>query len=69
MTELFQTFSFSKENEPRVQEILSHYPKDRQASAILPLFDLAQRQCGGWLPGSAIEKVTEMLGVSMIRGY
>ncbi|MBY0292779.1 MAG: NADH-quinone oxidoreductase subunit NuoE [Alphaproteobacteria bacterium] len=64
-----KTFSFSKENEERVEEIIKRYPKGRQASAILPLFDLAQRQCGGWLPKSAIEKITERLGVSLIRGY
>lgn len=65
----FKPFAFSKENEARIQEILKRYPEGRQASAILPLFDLAQRQCGGWLPASAIEKITEMLGVSPIRGY
>jgi NADH-quinone oxidoreductase E subunit len=62
-------FSFSKENEGRVQDILKRYPEGRQASAILPLFDLAQRQSGGWLPSSAIEKITEMLGLPVIRGY
>lgn len=67
--ENFETFVFSKENEEKVKEILRRYPDDRQASAILPLFDLAQRQCGGWLPKSAIEKVTEMLAVPLIRGY
>jgi NADH-quinone oxidoreductase E subunit len=68
MTEA-SAFSFSKENEGKVQEILKCYPEGRQASAILPLFELAQRQCGGWLPKGAIEKITEMLGVSLIRGY
>ncbi len=62
-------FAFSAENEAKVSEILKRYPEARQASAILPLFDLAQRQCGGWLPKAAIEKITEMLGVPLIRGY
>jgi NADH-quinone oxidoreductase E subunit len=65
----FETFTFSPENVKKIKEILKRYPEGRQASAILPLFDLAQRQCGGWLPHSAIVKVTEMLGVSEIRGY
>lgn len=65
----FKTFEFSKENEEKIKEILQQYPEGRQASAILPLFDLAQRQCGGWLPGSAIEKVTKMLDLPVIRGY
>lgn len=62
-------FEFSDENKEKIKEIIQRYPEGRQASAILPLFDLAQRQCGGWLPGSAIEKITEMLGVPLIRGY
>lgn len=66
---LYETFSFSKENQARIKMIMKRYPKGREASAILPLFDLAQRQCGGWLPKSAIEKVTEMLGLPIIRGY
>jgi len=65
----FKTFEFSKENEERINEILQRYPEGRQASAILPLFDLAQRQCGGWLPGSAIEKITALLDLPVIRGY
>lgn len=69
MKEAPEIFTFSKENEVRIQEILKRYPEGRQASAILPLFELAQRQCGGWLPGSAIEKITEMLGLPVIRGY
>jgi len=69
LAESFSSFSFSKENEEKVQEILKRYPEGRQASAILPLFELAQRQCGGWLPASAIEAVTEMLGMPLIRGY
>lgn len=64
-----KTFEFSKENQEKIKEIIARYPEGRQASAILPLFELAQRQCGGWLPNNAIEKVTEMLGVSLIRGY
>ena len=62
-------FSFSKENQAKIKTILKQYPKGREASAILALFDLAQRQCGGWLPKSAIEKVTEILGMPLIRGY
>lgn len=65
----FKDFAFSKENEEKIKEILKRYPEGRQASAILPLFDLAQRQCGGWLPVSVIEYVCEMLGLSSIRGF
>lgn len=65
----FKTFEFSPENKEKINKILTRYPEGRQASAILPLFDLAQRQCGGWLPSSAIETVTQILGVPLIRGF
>jgi NADH-quinone oxidoreductase subunit E len=64
-----EPFVFSSENEAKIPEILSRYPPSRQVSAVLPLFELAQRQCGGWLPPSAIETVTAMLGMSLVRGY
>lgn len=36
---------------------MSKYPPQYKKSAIGPLLDLAQRQCGGWLPISAMNKV------------
>lgn len=63
------SFVFSPENEAKLSEILGRYPPNHQASAILPLFELAQRQCGGWLPPAAIKTVTEMLSVPLVRGY
>ena len=64
-----KSFEFDKENLKKVKTILERYPKDRKASAIMPLFDLAQRQCGGWLPEVAIEYVAEYLGLPHIRAY
>jgi NADH-quinone oxidoreductase subunit E len=63
------SFSFTPENQKAVEEILKKYPLGRQASAILPLLDLAQRQCGGWLPQSAIEAVAHQLKMPIIRAY
>lgn len=64
-----KTFSFSPENERQVKKILAKYPKNRQASAIMPLFDLAQRQAGGWLPRAAIIYVADLLGVAGIKAF
>lgn len=63
------SFSFSPENESKIPEILKRYPEGRQGSAILPLFELAQRQCGGWLPHEAIHHITERLGLPEVQGY
>src|SRR5262249_19727493 len=41
----------------------------RQASAVLPLLDLAQRQHGGWLPRVAMDRGAAMLGMAPIRVY
>lgn len=63
------TFSFSENSLIKIQEILTHYPPERKPSAVLPLLDLAQRECDGWLPTPAMEAVARMLGMSFIRVY
>lgn len=63
------SFAFASIHQEKVDEILQKYPVGRQASAILPLLDLAQRQCGGWLPIEAIEAVAVLLKMPLIRAY
>ena len=46
-------FEFTPENMAKAKKYIARYPEGRQASAILPLLDLAQRQCDGWLPRAA----------------
>ena len=60
-------FSFSKESEKEILEILKKYPPERKASAVMPLLDLAQREAGGWLPISALEAVAEKVGLAYMR--
>ncbi|MEE9140706.1 MAG: NADH-quinone oxidoreductase subunit NuoE [Alphaproteobacteria bacterium] len=62
-------FSFSEENENRVKGIIALYPEGYQASAVMPLLDLAQRQMGGWLPRAAMDHVAEFLQMPRIRVY
>ncbi len=63
------SFAFSPENLERAKAHIAKYPPGRQASAVLPLLDLAQRQQGGWLPRAAMDYVAEMLGMARIRVY
>ena len=63
------SFDFNPENLERAREHVAKYPAGRQASAVLPLLDLAQRQHGGWLPRAAMDRVAEMLGMAPIRVY
>lgn len=73
-----ESFEFTKENQAKIKEIITRYPKNKQKSAVMPLLDLAQRQMaeegakqeppyGGWIPTAAIEKIAEILDLPVVR--
>ncbi len=62
-------FAFSEEREAQAQRIMARYPEGREASAIIPLLDLAQRENGGWLSKEAIDYVAFRTGSASIRVY
>ncbi len=64
-----QPFSFSAENKAKIKVFIAKYPKGRQASAVLPLLDLAQRQNQNWLPREAMDHVAEVLDMAPVRVY
>jgi NADH-quinone oxidoreductase subunit E len=61
------SFEFTPENRAWVEKELAKYPPGRQASAVIALLWRAQKQCGYWLPRSAIEAVAAMLEMPNIR--
>ncbi len=61
------SFKFSKENEAEIKRVIAKYPKGRQASAVMPLLDLAQRQHHNWIPMKAIELIASKLDMAEIR--
>ena len=63
------SFAFTPENLRLAEAHIAKYPHGRQASAVLPLLDLAQRQSGGWLPRAAMDCVANLLGMAPIRVY
>lgn len=63
------SFAFSDENVAKANAIIAKYPEGKQASACMPLLDLAQRQNDGWLPQAAMDHVAEFLGMVPIRVY
>ncbi len=63
------SFAFTPENLEKAQRIIAKYPTGKQASAMLPLLDLAQRQHDNWLPRAAMDYVADMLKVPRIRAY
>jgi len=64
-----KTFAFTEENVAKANDIIAKYPEGRQASGVLPLLHLAQRQNDGWLSQAAMDYVGDLLGMAPIRVY
>ena len=64
-----ESFAFNDEMKARADKIIAKYPAGRQASAVMPLLDLAQRQHDGWLPRAAMDHVADVLDMPPIRVY
>ncbi len=64
-----ETFEFDADNLELAKTFIAKYPEGWQASAVMPLLDLAQRQNDGWLPRAAMDYVAGMLGLPLIRVY
>lgn len=68
-------FAWTTDHANKAKEIIGRYPAGRQASAVLPLLDLAQRQVGaetktqGWLPVPVIEFVARTLDMPYMRVF
>jgi len=61
-------FAFTPENQAEVERIIARYPAGRQASAVIPLLYVAQRQ-EGWVPQPALDHIADVLGMPPIRVY
>jgi NADH-quinone oxidoreductase E subunit len=61
-------FAFTPENRAEADRVIAKYPPGRQASAVLPLLYLAQRQVG-WVPRAAMDHIAEILDMAPIRVY
>ena len=60
------SFAFSADMMEKAKRIIAKYPPGRQASAVIPLLDLAQRQ-EGWVTKPAIEEIAKILDMAPIR--
>jgi NADH-quinone oxidoreductase E subunit len=63
------SFAFTPDNLAKAKAYMAKYPPGRQASAVLPLLDLAQRQHDNWLPRAAMDVVADLLSMPPIRVY
>lgn len=60
-------FTFTKGNLVLAKELIEKYPEGRQASAVMGLLDLAQRQNGGSINQEIIEYIADFLKMPSIR--
>ena len=64
-----ESFSFTSDHFDQAQKIIARYPSGWQASAVMPLLDLAQRQNNGHLSQTAMDYIAAMLDMPNIRVY
>jgi NADH-quinone oxidoreductase E subunit len=62
------SFAFTPESLEKAKKLIAQYPPGRQASAVIGVLDLAQRQ-QGWLPRVAMDEVARLLDMAPIRVY
>jgi len=62
-------FEFTPDYLDQAKAHIAKYPEGRQASAVMPLLDLAQRQNGGWISREAMVYIAEILDMAEIRVY
>lgn len=68
------SFAFDAESEKAIETILKRYPPGKQASAVIPLLYVVQRQMkrqtgSAWVPNKGMDAVGERLGMPPIRVY
>lgn len=61
------SFAFNDENLKLANKHIAKYPEGRQASAVMPLLDIAQRQHNNWIPMKAIEYIAQMLTMPVMH--
>lgn len=59
-------FQFTPKNKAEASKILARYPEGREASAVLPLLTLAQKQ-NGWVSADVVAYLSEFLGMSEVK--
>jgi len=68
------SFEFDADSNAAIETVIARYPPGRQASAVIPLLDLAQRQMkrqtgSAWVPRAAMDTVAKRLSMPPIRVY
>ena len=69
MSSIQSGFEFPQSLRSQADKIVAKYPQGRQASAVLPLLDLVQRQNGGWVTTDMVAAIADYLEMAPIRVY
>ena len=69
-----EQFAFDGDSEAEITKILARYPEGKQASGVIPLLYIVQRQMGrltgsAWVPRVGMDVVAARLGMPPIRVY
>jgi NADH-quinone oxidoreductase subunit E len=69
-----EVFAFDEISEAAIATAIANYPVGKQASAVMPLLDIVQRQMGrvtgsAWVPRPAMDEVARRLGIPAVRVY
>ncbi len=68
------SFAFDEISQDAIKVAVAKYPEGKQASAVLPLLDIVQRQMGrqtgsAWVPVVAMDEIARVLEMPAIRVY
>jgi NADH-quinone oxidoreductase subunit E len=68
------SFEFDAASEAQIAQIIPRYPAGKQASAVMPLLYVAQKQMGrltgsAWVPRVAMDVIAARLGMAPMRVY
>lgn len=74
MTDEPTSFAFDEASEIEIAKIIPRYPAGKQASAVIPLLYVVQKQMGrltgsAWVPKVAMDVIAQRLGMAPIRVY
>ena len=64
-----ESFKYTENNLKKAENEIKKYPKQRKASAVLSLLNLAQTQNDNWIPLSAIKYIAKLLEMPYIKVY
>jgi NADH-quinone oxidoreductase E subunit len=64
-----ETFEFFEENKLLAKNEIKKYPKGKQASAVISLLYLVQKQNDNWIPLAALKYVAKLLDIPYTQVY